>query len=122
MRHFSFEKLDVWQRARNLCQIIYQISRAFPQEERFGATQQIRRSALSITCNLAEGSSRHKPVEKARFTEIAYGSLLETLNILLVAVDLHFISEDAFNEVRPLIEEISNKLNRLRESQLKQGE
>ena len=119
MYQFSFERLDVWQRGRELCKIIYQISQKFPPDERFGATQQIRRAALSITCNLAEGSSRHKSVEKARYTEIAYGSLMEVLNLLIVAVDLHFISEITFTDTRPIIEEISNKLNRLRESQLK---
>jgi four helix bundle protein len=51
---------------------VYQISKNFPADERFGATQQIRRAALSITCNLAEGSSRHKSQDKARFSEIAY--------------------------------------------------
>jgi len=119
MRQFSFERLDVWQRGRELCKIVYLVSQKFPLDERFGATQQIRRAALSITCNLAEGSSRHKSVEKARYTEIAYGSLMEVLNILIVAVDLLFIEESMLHEIRPLIEEISNKLNRLRESQLK---
>jgi len=68
MRQFSFERLDVWQRGRELCKIIYQISQKFPPDERFGATQQIRRAVLSITCNLAEGSSRHKSAEKARYS------------------------------------------------------
>jgi four helix bundle protein len=121
MYQFSFERLDVWQRGRELCKIIYLISQKFPPDERFGATQQIRRAALSITCNLAEGSSRHKSLEKARYTEIAYGSLMEVLNVLIVAVDLHFIPGPTFDETRPIIEEISNKLNRLRESQLKSG-
>jgi four helix bundle protein len=122
MRQFSFERLDVWQRGRELCKEIYQISQKFPPDERFGATQQIRRAALSITCNLAEGSSRHKGADKARFTEIAYGSLLEVLNLLIMATDLLFIEEGFLNKIRPLIEEISNKLNRLRESQLSQIE
>ncbi len=122
MRQFSFERLDVWQRGREFCKIIYKVSQKFPPDERFAATQQIRRAVLSITCNLAEGSSRHKSVEKARYTEIAFGSLMEVLNILIVAVDLNFIEESILNETRPIIEEISNKLNRLRESQLKPGE
>lgn len=64
--------------------------------------------------------SRHKSSEKARYAEIAYGSLMEVLNILIVAVDLNFIPEISLSGVRPLFEEISNKLNRLRESQLRQ--
>ncbi|HRI59092.1 MAG TPA: four helix bundle protein [Saprospiraceae bacterium] len=120
MHQFSFERLNVWQRGRELCKLIYQISKGFTADERFGATQQIRRAALSVTCNLAEGSSRHKGVEKARYTEIAYGSLMEVLNLLIMGVDLEFIEEGTLNEIRPLIEEISNKLNKLRESQLKE--
>ncbi len=119
MHQFSFERLDVWQRGREFCKLIYQISQKFPPDERFGATQQIRRAALSITCNLAEGSSRHKGPERARYTEIAYGSLMEVLNLLVIASDLHFIEAETLNIIRPMIEEISNKLNRLRESQLK---
>ena len=122
MHQFSFERLNVWQRGRELCKMIYQISKGFPADERFGATQQIRRVALSITCNLAEGSSRHKANEKARYTEIAYGSLMEVLNLLIMGVDLEFMEERILNETRPLIEEISNKLNKLRESQLQQPE
>ncbi len=120
MYQFSFERLNVWQQGRELGKQIYRISKNFPPDERFGATQQVRRAAISITCNLAEGSSRHKAVEKARFTEIAYGSLMEVLNLLVMAVDLEFIGENVLAETRPLIEEISNKLNKLRETQLKQ--
>lgn len=93
MHQFSFERLNVWQRGRELCKLIYQISKSFPADEKFGATQQIRRAALSITCNLAEGSSRHKAAEKARFSEIAFGSLMEVLNLLIMGVDLEFIEE-----------------------------
>ena len=121
MHQFSFERLEVWQHGRTLCKIIYRISQKFPPDERFGATQQIRRAVLSITCNLAEGNSRHKSAEKARYTEIAYGSLMEVLNVLLIAVELQFIGEDIFREIRPLIEEISNKRNRLRDRQLNPG-
>jgi len=119
MHQFSFERLDVWQRARALSVVVYQISKNFSPDERFGLTQQIRRAVVSITCNLAEGSSRHTRPDKARFTEIAYGSLMEVLNILIVAVDLNIIEVETLESTRPLIEEISNKLNRLRESQLR---
>ena len=122
MYEFSFERLQVWQRSRTLYQFIFEISKKFPLDERFGATQQIRRAALSITCNLAEGSSRHKSADKARFTEIAYGSLMETLNILVVSVDIGFIQGQVLEDIRPLIQEIANKLNKLRESQLKLNE
>ena len=118
MRLFSFEKLDVWKLSREFTKIVYKISKDFPDEEKFGLTSQIRRASVSITSNIAEGSARITGKEQARFSEISYGSLLEVLNQLIVAVDLEYISENELNNNRNLIEEIANKLNKLRQSQL----
>ncbi len=119
MRLYSFEKLDVWNLARKLTKDIYQISRKFPDSEKYGLTSQIRRAAISVSSNIAEGSSRKSGVEQARFTEISFGSLLEILNQLIVANDLEYINEEVINNQRPIIEEIGNKLNKLKETQLK---
>jgi four helix bundle protein len=118
MRLYPFEKLEVWKLARTLTKNIYLASKEFPDDERFGLTSQIRRAAVSISSNIAEGSSRQSGKEQARYTEIAFGSLLEVLNQLITASDLLFISEETVNLQRPLIEEIGNKLNKLRESQI----
>ena len=115
---YSFEKLNVWQKARDLNSKVYQITKSYPKEELYGLVQQIRRASISISSNLAEGSSRTSYKDKARFTNIAYGSLLETLNQLILSKDLNYISEEDYIELRPLIEEIGNKLNALRNSQL----
>lgn len=115
---FSFERLEVWQKSRELTKAIYQLTKDFPADERFGLTAQIRRAAVSVASNIAEGSSRHQPADKARFTEIAFGSLLELLNQLVLAADVEIISVDKMNELRPLIEDIAKKLNKLREFQL----
>jgi four helix bundle protein len=119
MRAYYFEKLDVWQKGRLLIKSIYKISQKLPNEEKFGIISQIRRAAISINCNIAEGVSRQTGKEQARFTEIAYGSLMEVLNLLILSQDLLFISDEEVIQLRPLIEEISNKLNSLRETQLK---
>lgn len=119
MRTYYFEKLDVWQKGRIFTKSIYQISQKFPSEEKFGMTSQIRRAVISINNNIAEGVSRQTGKEQARFTEVAYGSLMEVLNLLILANDLTFISDEELANQRPLIEEISNKLNSLRETQLK---
>lgn len=119
MRLYSFEKLEVWQKGRLLVKVIYQTSKKFPAEEKFGMTQQIRRACISVTCNLAEGSARITGREQARFSEIAFGSLLEVLNLLIAAVDLDYLLEEDLNQQRPMIEEIGNKINALREFQLK---
>ena len=74
-----------------------------------------------MNCNIAEGASRHSGKDQARFTEIAFGSLMEVLNLLIIATDIEYITEATVNEFRPLIEEIGNKLNSLRETQLKRG-
>jgi len=118
MRLFSFEKLDVWKLGRQLTLDIYRISNTFPDEERFGLTSQIRRAAVSITSNIAEGTSRNTGKEQARYTEISYGSLLEVLNQMIIAYDLEYITEDQLNSTRPLIEELANKLNSFRKFQL----
>ena len=118
MRLFSFEKFDVWKLARKLSKIVYKISGYFPEHEKFGLTSQIRRAVISVSSNIAEGSARISGKEQARFTEIAFGSLLEVLNQLIVAVDLEYIPNSELHNQRPLIEEISNKLNKLHQFQL----
>lgn len=121
MRLYSFEKLEVWKLSRKLNKNIYQISSQFPNSERFGLTSQIRRASVSISSNIAEGSSRGSGIEQARYTEIAYGSLLEVLNQLILANDLEYINVDVVTNERELIEEIGNKLNRLKEAQVSRG-
>ena len=119
MRLYSFEKLNVWNLARELSKNIYILSSTFPKEEKFGLTSQIRRAVISVSSNLAEGSSRISGKEQARYTEISYGSLLEVLSQLITANDLGFTTKEDTDKQRPLIEEIGNKLNKLRQAQLK---
>lgn len=118
MRLFSFEKLDVWKLSIKLTKLVYRLTKAFPDDEKFGLTSQIRRASVSIASNLAEGSSRISRKEQARFSEISYGSLHEVLNQLIIANELDYISEKELDNLRPLIEEIANKINSLRNYQL----
>jgi four helix bundle protein len=113
---YSFEKLDVWQLSRKLTVIIYKITDKFPSEEKFGLTNQLRRAAVSIASNIAEGSSRSSYKEQVRFLEIAYGSLMEVYTQLCIAIDLSYSSKEGIQEVNLLIKEISNKLNALSNS------
>jgi len=76
---FNFEKLDVWQKSVALADAIYLQTRAFPTEERFGLTNQMRRAAVSISSNIAEGSSRMSKADFGRFLELAAGSVLNLL-------------------------------------------
>lgn len=119
MKTYSFEKLDVWQKSRTLVKIIYKLSAKFPYEEKFGLTNQIRRASVSVSSNIAEGNSRFSPKDKAHFFQISFSSLMEVLNQLILANDLKFIEESELIDIRPLIDEIANKLNALYNAQLR---
>jgi len=120
MKEFSFEKLKVWQKSKDLSINIYEVTAKFPNEEKFGLVSQLRRCAVSVASNLAEGSGRHSNKDKARFSEIAFGSLLELLNQLIISNDLYFVTDQDYKTLRNQIEEISRMINALRKSQLNQ--
>lgn len=115
---FAFEKLEVWQLAKNLVVEIHKLTKTFPKEELFGMVSQMNRAALSVASNIAEGSSRKSSKDKAHFYEISYGSLMELISQLIIARELDFINKDDFGIIRPKFFEISNKLNALHKSQL----
>lgn len=119
MKIFSFEKLIVWQKSEALAVEIYRMTKSFPKDELFGLTSQMRRCSVSICSNIAEGSGRHYAKDKARFTEIAFGSALELLNQLIISFRLNYISDDQYQSFRIKIEEITFMLDSLRKSQLK---
>ena len=111
---FSFEKLNVWQDTRSFVSFVYKITQKFPDYEKFGVTNQIRRTALSVSANIAEGSSRTSFKDQAHFTQLAYSSLMEVLSHFCIALDLDFISKETFELLKPKIYDISNQLNALR--------
>lgn len=116
---FSFEKLEVWQLARILTKDIYRHTANFPQEEKYLLTSQLRRATVSVASNLAEGSTRTKAKDKAHFTTVAFSSLMEVLNQLLIAYDLAYLSADDLTKYRKQIQTLSVKLSNLKASQLK---
>lgn len=107
MKIFSFEKLIAWQKARELALEIFKITKLFPKDELFGMTSQMRRCSVSIASNLAEGSGRNSIKDKARFTEIAFGSALELLNQLILSFDFEYIEEQKYIEIREKITEVT---------------
>lgn len=115
---FGFEKLDVWNNSINLVQYIYHITETFPKSELYCLTSQIRRAAISIPSNIAEGSTRKSFKDQARYSEIAFGSLIELLNQLIIANKLNYISKEILNSTRLEIETISRQINALKNSQL----
>ena len=113
---FNFEKLDVWQKAIDFADLIYNETRAFPAEERFGLTNQLRRAAVSISSNIAEGSSRSSRTDFARFAEIAAGSVFEAVSQSFIARRQSFFSEDQFRNIYTNAEQLSRMLSDLRKS------
>jgi four helix bundle protein len=113
---FNFEKLDVWRKAIRFADSVYAITRAFPDDERFGLTAQMRRAAVSISSNIAEGSSRHSRDDYARFLEIAAGSVFEVVSQSFIARNQGHLPEAAFAELYAAAEEQSRMLSGLRRS------
>jgi four helix bundle protein len=116
---FSFEKLDVWQLSRTLASDIYKRTQLFPPEEKYSLISQIRRSALSVSANIAEGTTRSSAKDQAHFTTIAFGSLMELFNHLIIACDLGYIKEEEVSKYREKIQTLSVKLSNLKASQIK---
>ena len=115
---FNFEKLDVWQKAIDFANLVYNQTRAFPAEERFGLTNQLRRAAVSISSNIAEGSSRSSKSDFARFLEIAAGSVFEVVSQGFIAQRQGFWSDVQFRRIYNDAEELSRMLSGLRKSLL----
>src|SRR5437763_13709734 len=113
---FNFEKLDVWQKAIDFADLVYNHTRAFPAEERFGFTNQMRRAAVSISSNIAEGTSRLPQTDFARFIEIATCSVYEVVSQAFVGRQQGFLSEGDFHLLYTAAEEIGRMLSRLRKS------
>ncbi len=118
MYTYSFEKLQVWVEAKELVIEIYTITKLFPDDEKFGLSSQLRRAAISICSNLAEGSGRKSKNDKAHFYVLAFSSSVEVLNQIIIAHDLKLLDDNKYLSVRSRIESITNKINALREYQI----
>ncbi len=114
---FSFERLEVWQLSRLLVIDIYNLMEQFPEKEKYGLVSQMKRAAISVSSNIAEGSTRNSAKDQARFSTIAYGSLIELLNQLILSFDLKLIVENQLLALRNKIQALSVKLNNLRIAQ-----
>ena len=109
-----FKDLEIWKRSRSFCSDIYTITSKFPEAEKFGLTNQLRRASVSIPSNISEGSSRHSNKDFSRFLEITLGSCYEIETQLLIAFDLNFISEKELNQVSKELEEIIKMISKFK--------
>jgi four helix bundle protein len=115
---FGFERLEVWEKAILFADTVYSATRGFPSEERFGLTNQMRRAAVSISSNIAEGSARNSRKDFARFVEIATGSLFEVVSQSFIGRNQGFLSSDDFQILYDAAEEQGRMLSGLRRSLL----
>jgi four helix bundle protein len=114
---YSFEKLDVWKESRALTKEVYLITNDFPANEMYGLVTQIRRAAISVASNISEGSGRRHGKEQKQFYNMAYSSLMELLNQLILSTDLGYLDDQILQEqLRPSIQSISFKLYKLQGS------
>ncbi len=115
---FGFERLEVWEKAIDFADIVYSVTREFPSDERFGLTNQMRRAAVSISSNIAEGSSRNSRKDFARFIEIATVSLFEVVSQSFISRNQGLLTPEEFEVLYVAAEEQGRMLSGLRRSML----
>lgn len=119
---YSFEKLKVWKEAKKLVVEVYRLLDSFPKFEKYALCSQIRRAIVSVPSNIAEGSGRKSLKEQIHFLEIAYGSLMESYNQLLIAIELTYISMESVEAIKPTIDGVAKMINGLSNSYSKKLE
>jgi len=108
---YTFRDIKVWQKAHRFVLEVYKISEKFPSSERYGLTAQIRRSAISIPTNIAEGYKRRSDKDFAHFLNMADSSLEETKYHLLLASDLGYLTNSDYSRFSELADEIGRMLS-----------
>ncbi len=118
----SFTDLNAWKEGHKLVLLVYKVTENFPNKEMFGLTSQMRRCAISITSNIAEGFSRNTNKDKCQFYLIAQGSLTELQNQLLISRDINYLNNEGFHEVANqtvMVHKLINGLKRIRNTNTK---
>lgn len=106
----NYQDLKVWQKAIEVAQKIYELTLPFPSQEKFGLTSQIRRSAVSIASNIAEGAGRNTDKDFVNFISIAAGSAFELETQLIIAMKVNFLTNDDYEDVQDELEQIKKML------------
>ena len=108
---YRFERLEIWKQARGYCNNIYNVTREFPKEEKFAMTDQLKRAALSVVFNVAEGSERNYDKEFIRFLRISQASICEIVTALYIALDQKYINQNEFEKNYKESNELSARIN-----------
>ncbi len=112
----GYQELVAWQKAMDLVELIYKATAQFPKEETYGLTNQLRRAAVSVPSNVAEGQGRNAPNDFRRFLAIAYGSLREAETQVLIAKRLNYLTETQTERMMNLASEVGRRINGLSNS------
>ncbi len=118
MREYGFEKLSVWKNSRSLVKQIYFLTKQLPSEEKFGLGSQMQKAIVSVSSNIAEGASRSGNKDQSHFYQTAYASLMEVLCQLILCLDLEYITESSYYNIRESIDKVSYQINQLRNAAL----
>ncbi|OYQ36136.1 diversity-generating retroelement protein bAvd family protein [Flavobacterium cyanobacteriorum] len=110
----KFKELEIWKQSKLFCSDIYNLTSSFPDHEKFGLTNQLRRASVSIPSNIAEGTSRSSNKEFCRFLEIALGSCYEVETQLLISYDLGFIKPESLEELNLKINAVIKMITRFK--------
>ena len=116
MDNLYFRKLNVYVSSKELTKYVYALIKQFPQEEKFALCSQIRRAVTSIPINIAEGFGRFSQKEKARFVEIAFGSLTELFCEMEISYELGYLTKEQYEETEHQMTIISKQLSNLHKS------
>lgn len=116
MEFFGYRKLIAYNKACEVRRVIYQLIKKFPKEEQFALCNQLRRAAVSITSNIAEGVTRYSNKDKVHFLEMSYGSLMEVMSQIEVALDEGYIKNDEFSNLETLIADTGRLISGLQNS------
>lgn len=114
MKRKTFRDLDAYKEAKKLVKEVCRLLKGFPKEEQYALCDQLRRAAISVTSNIAEGSGRVSYKEKIHFLEISYGSLMEVLSQMDIAMDLGYITEEEFNNFEVMEDKVGSLISDLR--------
>ncbi|HCX03473.1 MAG TPA: four helix bundle protein [Clostridiales bacterium] len=113
---FAFQRLKIYQLSKELVLYNYNLVKKFPREEKYALVQQMNRAAVSIPSNIAEGTSRRTNKDKAHFINISYGSLMELICQMEIALELNYITDNEFDKFSKLARNLSVKMSNFQKS------
>ena len=122
MEFFGYRNLVAYQKAKEVRKQVYRLLKQFPKSEQFALCDQLRRAAVSITSNIAEGITRYSAKDKVHFLEISYGSLMEIMSQIEVAEEEQYITTEQFHNIEILIAETARRWSGLQKSYIAPSE